>query len=119
MAEQDAAVPATCSLSPKTWQNARPKTTPAFRPLHEWQDAARRGRAGPRSQTAPPAADVPLPMTSSAEGPLLYSAARGDVAQLEEHRVRIAGVRGSSPLISTIHLPLSCSPQRASPRLTR
>ena len=27
---------------------------------------------------------------------------RGDVAQLEEHRVRIAGVRGSSPLISTI-----------------
>jgi hypothetical protein len=30
--------------------------------------------------------------------------ARGDVAQLEEHRVRIAGVRGSSPLISTIPL---------------
>jgi hypothetical protein len=29
-------------------------------------------------------------------------ATRGDVAQLEEHRVRIAGVRGSSPLISTI-----------------
>ena len=28
--------------------------------------------------------------------------ARGDVAQLEEHCVRIAGVRGSSPLISTI-----------------
>ena len=28
--------------------------------------------------------------------------ARGDVAQLGEHRVRIAGVRGSSPLISTI-----------------
>jgi hypothetical protein len=27
---------------------------------------------------------------------------RGDVAQLEEHCVRIAGVRGSSPLISTI-----------------
>jgi hypothetical protein len=26
----------------------------------------------------------------------------GDVAQLGEHRVRIAGVRGSSPLISTI-----------------
>ena len=25
----------------------------------------------------------------------------GDVAQLGEHRVRIAGVRGSSPLIST------------------
>ena len=33
---------------------------------------------------------------------LLYSPpARGDVAQLGEHRVRIAGVRGSSPLIST------------------
>ena len=30
---------------------------------------------------------------------------RGDVAQLEEHRVRIAGVRGSSPLISTTRLP--------------
>ena len=30
--------------------------------------------------------------------------ARGDVAQLGEHRVRIAGVRGSSPLISTIHV---------------
>ena len=29
------------------------------------------------------------------------SASRGDVAQPEEHRVRIAGVRGSSPLIST------------------
>jgi putative membrane protein len=34
---------------------------------------------------------------------VLHSDARGDVAQLEEHRVRIAGVRGSSPLISTIH----------------
>src|SRR6187397_1485346 len=29
-------------------------------------------------------------------------ASPGDVAQLEEHCVRIAGVRGSSPLISTI-----------------
>jgi hypothetical protein len=34
-------------------------------------------------------------------GRLVDSPARGDVAQLEEHRVRIAGVRGSSPLIST------------------
>ena len=34
--------------------------------------------------------------------PVLHSDARGDVAQLGEHRVRIAGVRGSSPLISTI-----------------
>lgn len=32
---------------------------------------------------------------------MLHSDARGDVAQLGEHRVRIAGVRGSSPLIST------------------
>ena len=32
---------------------------------------------------------------------------RGDVAQLEEHRVRIAGVRGSSPLISTIPLSVT------------
>ena len=37
----------------------------------------------------------------SARGRVLHSDARGDVAQLEEHRVRIAGVRGSSPLIST------------------
>jgi hypothetical protein len=35
-------------------------------------------------------------------GPVLDSPrSRGDVAQLGEHRVRIAGVRGSSPLIST------------------
>ena len=40
--------------------------------------------------------------------PVLDSGARGDVAQLEEHCVRIAGVRGSSPLIST-KLPFSCS----------
>ena len=32
----------------------------------------------------------------------ILAPARGDVAQLGEHRVRIAGVRGSSPLISTI-----------------
>lgn len=31
--------------------------------------------------------------------------AGGDVAQLGEHRVRIAGVRGSSPLISTTSSP--------------
>ena len=31
----------------------------------------------------------------------ILAPARGDVAQLGEHRVRIAGVRGSSPLIST------------------
>ena len=44
-------------------------------------------------------------------GPVLHSGTvcasarrRGDVAQLEEHRVRIAGVRGSSPLISTTFL---------------
>jgi hypothetical protein len=40
------------------------------------------------------------------EGPgpfAILAAGRGDVAQLGEHRVRIAGVRGSSPLISTIH----------------
>src|SRR5437899_1383629 len=39
---------------------------------------------------------------SPAKAPLLYfRPALGDVAQLGEHRVRIAGVRGSSPLIST------------------
>jgi hypothetical protein len=37
--------------------------------------------------------------------------ARGDVAQPEEHRVRIAGVRGSSPLISTTSpAPPLCHP---------
>ncbi len=51
-----------------------------------------------RLNRARSAAEPGLP----AEGALVYSAARGDVAQLEEHRVRIAGVRGSSPLISTI-----------------
>lgn len=39
--------------------------------------------------------------------PLLDFDARGDVAQLEEHCVRIAGVRGSSPLISTTD-PAAC-----------
>jgi hypothetical protein len=37
---------------------------------------------------------------------------RGDVAQLGEHRVRIAGVRGSSPLISTTYRPLDARAQR-------
>ncbi len=43
-------------------------------------------------------------MLHSATGPAPSGdrATHGDVAQLEEHRVRIAGVRGSSPLISTI-----------------
>ena len=41
------------------------------------------------------------PARGSGLGRLLDSVARGDVAQLGEHRVRIAGVRGSSPLIST------------------
>src|SRR6185436_4331256 len=41
---------------------------------------------------------------------------RGDVAQLGEHRVRIAGVRGSSPLISTI--PRRLSDPNMSARLT-
>ncbi len=40
-----------------------------------------------------------------ARGLVLHSDARGDVAQLGEHCVRIAGVRGSSPLISTIGSP--------------
>ena len=40
-------------------------------------------------------------------GRLARPTSRGDVAQLEEHRVRIAGVRGSSPLISTTSPPSS------------
>ena len=43
---------------------------------------------------------------SPVKAPLLYfRPALGDVAQLGEHRVRIAGVRGSSPLISTSPRP--------------
>ena len=45
------------------------------------------------------------PGIGSAGGRVLHSDARGDVAQLGEHRVRIAGVRGSSPLISTTSPP--------------
>src|SRR3954452_8916176 len=45
----------------------------------------------------------------------LHSLARGDVAQLGEHRVRIAGVRGSSPLISTTLLAtIPTRPRRTS-----
>ena len=43
----------------------------------------------------------PAEPVRSSRDPVLHSVARGDVAQLGEHRVRIAGVRGSSPLIST------------------
>ncbi len=57
------------------------------------------GRAhGPRGR--PWRADAILPKLDAPDG-----ASRGDVAQLGEHRVRIAGVRGSSPLISTILPP--------------
>ena len=52
--------------------------------------ATRSGRAGTRVR-------LPRPIG----GRVRHRALRGDVAQLEEHRVRIAGVRGSSPLIST------------------
>ena len=44
---------------------------------------------------------------------------RGDVAQLEEHCVRIAGVRGSSPLISTNLTPTTCLDTSCLPRGTR
>jgi hypothetical protein len=37
---------------------------------------------------------------------VVYLCALGDVAQLGEHGPRMAGVRGSSPLIST-HMPIS------------
>jgi hypothetical protein len=59
----------------------------------------------------PPAAAARHADGRSADERLIHSAtgrrrvpdrSRGDVAQLGEHRVRIAGVRGSSPLISTI-----------------
>jgi hypothetical protein len=43
----------------------------------------------------------------------------GDVAQLEEHRVRIAGVRGSSPLISTTPNGAGTNRVRSGPRSER
>ena len=68
----------------------------------------------PRSLVARPTARAgvaPVRTMGAGEGPCYHSGRspvrgrgatdRGDVAQLEEHCVRIAGVRGSSPLIST------------------
>ncbi len=53
---------------------------------------------------APARAPSGRPVLHSATGPAprdVAAVSGGDVAQLGEHRVRIAGVRGSSPLIST------------------
>ena len=62
--------------------------------------------AGSRPSPAPLSRSPNRSPNRSSGGHLLYSAARGDVAQPEEHRVRIAGVRGSSPLISTTSAPV-------------
>ena len=58
--------------------------------------------AGPAGR--PPTPGAVLHSRPAIAPACVRSAARGDVAQPEEHRVRIAGVRGSSPLISTICL---------------
>ena len=71
--------------------------------------------------TRPPIAGLRRADSGGTSGTLSHRSApvrdcsRGDVAQLEEHRVRIAGVRGSSPLISTIARSRSDSrdPERA------
>jgi hypothetical protein len=62
----------------------------------------RSDRGGAASQSRSPAP----PVLHSRTGRHAMASPRpgGDVAQLGEHRVRIAGVRGSSPLISTIVL---------------
>ncbi len=65
--------------------------------------AGRRPTSCYHSGTGPPSADVARP-------------SRGDVAQLEEHCVRIAGVRGSSPLISTIASRATVLPVYTRPR---
>ena len=68
-----------------------------------------------RSTVAPrgPGEEAPdPPCTSGRSGALGRPSTRGDVAQLEEHRVRIAGVRGSSPLISTKHSLAASSARR-------
>ena len=62
------------------------------------------GRDGPRAT---------IPARSPVRG--RGAAARGDVAQLEEHCVRIAGVRGSSPLISTNSAPVPTDPVELAP----
>src|SRR5665811_281095 len=54
-----------------------------------------------RPPARPPAPEAVLHSRPAIAPQRVRSASRGDVAQLEEHRVRIAGVRGSSPLIST------------------
>ena len=59
--------------------------------------------AGPAGR--PPTPGAVLHSRPAIAPACVRSAARGDVAQPEEHRVRIAGVRGSSPLISTNPAP--------------
>src|SRR5687768_17864585 len=53
----------------------------------------------------------PLPCVPPATSSI-YFLSRGDVAQLGEHCVRIAGVRGSSPLISTNPLTMDARSSR-------
>ena len=53
----------------------------------------------------PPASAEPRATLSARPTASACGRPGGDVAQLGEHRVRIAGVRGSSPLISTTPLP--------------
>ena len=84
----------------------RPSVTP-------WRSSTGRAYAGAGAparwarapgRRRPPSRDATVPVLHFAPAippQRVGSAPRGDVAQLGEHRVRIAGVRGSSPLIST------------------
>ena len=65
------------------------------------------GRGSGPSTGLPGALEDPVLHSRPVQPPCVLRRPGGDVAQLEEHRVRIAGVRGSSPLISTTSLPLS------------
>ena len=64
------------------------------------RDLAAERPASARASRAPHAS-----LAGAAGRDAYHDRPRGDVAQLGEHRVRIAGVRGSSPLISTISSP--------------
>src|SRR3972149_6034937 len=61
-------------------------------------------RTAPFRATRARALEDPVLHSRPVQPPCALRRPGGDVAQPEEHRVRIAGVRGSSPLISTTSL---------------
>ena len=90
---------ATTSVRPHVSAAVRPSRTPArsFTARAYGAEAPSVGPARVPGRTRRPVLHFRPAIPPPRAGP----ARRGDVAQPEEHRVRIAGVRGSSPLIST------------------